>query len=236
MDSGIYQIINTLTNDSYIGSSINLIKRKNQHFHKLRKNNHVNKHLQNSYNKYGEDFFYFNILSKCPIEYCVKLEQWFLNNLNPTFNKRKDATSNYGIKFTRSKEHNEKISKSLLGIKRDDSTKEKIKIANLNKKLSQETKDKISVKIKEISKGLKGIKRDKSIIEKIKRTKKEKGLTEKQILSRSVKVIDNSTGIIYESVKKVSENFNLNYGNLIRKLKGHRNNNTRFSYLNSENK
>ena len=37
MKSGIYQIINTITNDLYIGSSINLKYRKNRHSKDLRK-------------------------------------------------------------------------------------------------------------------------------------------------------------------------------------------------------
>ena len=36
--SGVYKIVNTETNQIYIGSSINLNKRKNDHFYLLKKN------------------------------------------------------------------------------------------------------------------------------------------------------------------------------------------------------
>ena len=59
--SGIYRIRNLTNNKFYIGSAVNLNKRKNQHFHYLRNNKHHNKPLQNSYNKYGESSFIFNM-------------------------------------------------------------------------------------------------------------------------------------------------------------------------------
>ena len=48
-ESGIYRIRNLTNNKFYIGSAINLNKRKNQHFHYLRNNKHHNKPLQNSF-------------------------------------------------------------------------------------------------------------------------------------------------------------------------------------------
>jgi predicted GIY-YIG superfamily endonuclease len=59
---GIYKIINTITNKVYIGSSVNLEKRVNGHFSSLRSNKHENKHLQYSFNKYGESAFRADIL------------------------------------------------------------------------------------------------------------------------------------------------------------------------------
>lgn len=53
MKSGIYQIINKSTNKFYIGSAIDLKKRKREHFHHLNHNKHRNKHLQSSWNKHG---------------------------------------------------------------------------------------------------------------------------------------------------------------------------------------
>jgi group I intron endonuclease len=62
---GIYAIINNKNLNIYIGSSNNLKHRKNQHFSLLRNNNHFNKKLQNSWNKYGEENFTFEIIEKC---------------------------------------------------------------------------------------------------------------------------------------------------------------------------
>ena len=51
-DIGIYRIRNLVNNHSYIGSSKELAKRRNLHFSYLKRNAHVNKHLQNAYNLY----------------------------------------------------------------------------------------------------------------------------------------------------------------------------------------
>ncbi len=57
---GIYCIFNTVIHDFYIGSATSGIgKRFNKHLHFLRASKHVNKKLQNSWNKYGERSFYF---------------------------------------------------------------------------------------------------------------------------------------------------------------------------------
>ena len=40
--SGIYEIINLVNGKSYIGSSVDIRKRKWEHLHALRKNKHIN--------------------------------------------------------------------------------------------------------------------------------------------------------------------------------------------------
>lgn len=66
---GIYYIQNTVTKQYYIGQSRNLKVRMKVHFNSLRKNKHFNKHLQNSFNKYGKEKFESGVL-----EYCDKSE------------------------------------------------------------------------------------------------------------------------------------------------------------------
>jgi group I intron endonuclease len=65
-DSGIYCIRSLANNKCYIGSAKNFSLRKNEHFYELRNNKHANIHLQNSWNKYGENNFIFEIL--CYVE------------------------------------------------------------------------------------------------------------------------------------------------------------------------
>lgn len=55
----IYQIKNLQNNKIYIGKTINIVNRRNEHFNDLKTNTHVNKRLQNDYNKYGKDNFEF---------------------------------------------------------------------------------------------------------------------------------------------------------------------------------
>ena len=60
---GIYQIRNTVSGLIYVGQTREgFWKRFNFHRWKLRTNNHDNKWLQASFNKYGEDVFEFSVL------------------------------------------------------------------------------------------------------------------------------------------------------------------------------
>jgi len=63
---GVYYIKCIENNKLYIGSSNTSIKRRfNEHRYALRKNKHANKHLQNAWNKYGEEKFIFDIIEAC---------------------------------------------------------------------------------------------------------------------------------------------------------------------------
>lgn len=59
---GIYVITNKVNNKVYIGQSENIELRFNQHLTMLKGNRHTNKHMQNAYNKYGEENFGFDTL------------------------------------------------------------------------------------------------------------------------------------------------------------------------------
>lgn len=86
--SGIYRIKNLKTNKIYIGSSKNLHKRKIQHLYGLRNNCHGNNKLQNSWNKYGEESFVFEVIEECEVEKLIEREQHWVDELNPHFNIR----------------------------------------------------------------------------------------------------------------------------------------------------
>lgn len=60
--TGIYKITNKINNKIYIGSSVDIDKRWKQHIRELKKNKHINKHLQSAWNKYGENNFKFQIV------------------------------------------------------------------------------------------------------------------------------------------------------------------------------
>lgn len=77
--SGIYQIRNLVNGKVYIGSSNNLYRRKIQHLNNLRKNRHINKHLQNAFNKYGEACLQFEVLEQCDIDNLYIREQYYIN-------------------------------------------------------------------------------------------------------------------------------------------------------------
>ena len=59
---GIYKIINIADGKYYVGRSVNVERRMKRHRFHLRGNYHDNSHLQNAWNKYGEDKFNFFLL------------------------------------------------------------------------------------------------------------------------------------------------------------------------------
>ena len=63
MTGYIYRIHCLANNKDYIGQTIDLQRRKNQHFGALSNNNHTNKKLQNAYNLFGKDNFEFTYWS-----------------------------------------------------------------------------------------------------------------------------------------------------------------------------
>lgn len=66
MARGIYKIINAVNNKFYVGSAVNFEKRKTRHIWRLRRGDHVNKHLQSAWNKYGESSFVFVLIQEVP--------------------------------------------------------------------------------------------------------------------------------------------------------------------------
>lgn len=61
-DKGIYKITNILNNKYYVGSSVDILNRKCQHFRQLKLNKHHCLPLQNAWNKYGEENFKWEII------------------------------------------------------------------------------------------------------------------------------------------------------------------------------
>ena len=82
MDSGIYQIKNKINGKVYIGYSKHLSKRKGEHLAALRANKHYNKHLQSSFNQYGELAFEFSVLELCQERYLKEREKHWIAELN----------------------------------------------------------------------------------------------------------------------------------------------------------
>ena len=97
--SGIYAIQNTVNGKVYIGSSVNLRKRKAQHWLALGKGTHKNKILQNAWNKHGSDGFRFVILEHCPIEQLLYREQFYLDQCSQ-YNICPTAGNTLGMKHT----------------------------------------------------------------------------------------------------------------------------------------
>lgn len=86
-NKGIYKITCTVTGKFYIGSSVNLKRRKFWHFCQLKNNKHDNFHLQAAYQKYGKEAFIFEVLEffeeDILTEKVIQIEQTYLDNLQP---------------------------------------------------------------------------------------------------------------------------------------------------------
>jgi group I intron endonuclease len=64
MARGIYKIINIVNNKFYVGSAVDLKRRKTRHFSELRTGKHNNRHLQAAWVKYGEQAFIFVVVEE----------------------------------------------------------------------------------------------------------------------------------------------------------------------------
>ena len=72
--SGVYQIINTITGDCYIGSSVDLKRRKKEHFKKSTWKKESNKPLYKDMKQYGKENFLFKPIQLCNPEELKKYE------------------------------------------------------------------------------------------------------------------------------------------------------------------
>lgn len=103
MAIGIYKITNTINNKFYIGSSVNLTRRKAEHKYRRKLNIIHNSAIRSAVLKYGEDNFIFEILETVDCKSKLQnLEQYYIDLLNPDYNIRKFAQSNRGIKCSES--------------------------------------------------------------------------------------------------------------------------------------
>ncbi len=136
--SGIYKITCTANKRIYIGSALNLRERRRAHFGALRRNEHINKHLQNAWNKYGPDVFTFEVLEYVlPMSLTAREQYWF-NREKPFgrkgFNIAREAGSTLGYKYDI--ETIEKIRQKNLGRKQSPEELEKKRQASLGNKYS----------------------------------------------------------------------------------------------------
>jgi len=143
---GIYRILNTKENKSYIGGTVNLRVRKNQHFSLLSRRIHKNRFLQEDFDRLGECCFIFEHLVICKPFQIHCLEEKFIekyNTLENGYNIEKTGCVIKGQK--RNPETGNRISIANTGNRQSIETKEKLSKINIGKKLSKETKNKISL-------------------------------------------------------------------------------------------
>lgn len=115
----VYEILNKLDGKYYIGSSINVEKRKNTHFKLLVNGTHPNTYLQNAVNKYGINNFEFLILQECNINDVRTVEEYYIQKYHATdhnFGYNILSLTNIGLGVSASEEIRKKISCACSGI------------------------------------------------------------------------------------------------------------------------
>ena len=154
MKSGIYHIKNTVSNGIYFGRSVDVADRLSHHKHQLKRGVHVNKRLQHSWNKHGEQSFEFKMIWEETPDKLEELEGFILETVwgnERLFNHHKLSAGGFlpnnklGC-FPRSEETKKKLSVAFKGREFSEQHKQKIAIGKTGLKASDETKKKMSDK------------------------------------------------------------------------------------------
>ncbi|AMR46825.1 GIY-YIG nuclease family protein [Bacillus subtilis] len=148
--SGIYKIEQISTGLIYVGKTkMKFIKRYWHHTWKLKNNSHCNRHLQNNWNKYGENDFQFHVLQTVdPNSDMNELETHYINELGAYLNGFNMTTggegkSNCKMSDSTKKIIGEKNRINNIGRKLSDETKAKMSKARIGRKLSPQHKEKL---------------------------------------------------------------------------------------------
>lgn len=136
--SGIYKWTNKLTNDAYIGQSVNLKNRFINYFNSSYLNNRGTLIINRALIKYGYSNFSLEILEYCDKADLTSREQYYIDKLNPKYNILKIAGSSSGYKHT--EETKKKISEALKEIRKGENS------YWYGRTMSEETKVSMSLK------------------------------------------------------------------------------------------
>ena len=138
--SGIYRI--ELGNEHfYIGSAVDLDRRKREHCREMKRGVHPNKIVQHCWNKYG--VFEFTVLEECEIPELLATEQvWIDKHFADPKNANLSPTAGSPLGRECSAETRAKMSATRKGVPRSAETRAKMSVAKQN--VSAETRAKIS--------------------------------------------------------------------------------------------
>jgi group I intron endonuclease len=140
MACGIYKITNTINGKCYIGSAVDLDRRKKEHF----RGHRTNKVLKQAMKKYGKENFTFEVLEECTTREMLSLEQLNIDlhrvvkGWNQLYNIAPTAGSQLGTK--RSEETRKKISEVQKGKKHSEESKKLMSEVKKGKQHTEEAK------------------------------------------------------------------------------------------------
>lgn len=147
--AGIYCILNLENQRHYIGSASDIYERWRKHRYQLKVNKHHNAKLQNTYNKYGEEVFRFDLLEIVADKAILQeREQFWMDATNPFYNILRKARSASGFRHSEESKLKMGVQKKLRWKLLPDEEKIRIGKAHSEKltgrKMSEENKSAIS--------------------------------------------------------------------------------------------
>lgn len=99
MKAGVYIIENKVNGKFYIGSSVHVARRFKSHRHALKNHLKSPPKLQGAWDKYGAEAFVMRQIVACRAEDVLMYEQLLIDGMNPYYNTRPVAESNFGIRW-----------------------------------------------------------------------------------------------------------------------------------------
>lgn len=124
LNSGIYKITNRVSGKFYIGSAVDFSKRFYMHKNQLNLKKHRNSHLQRAWNRDGADSFDFSVLLRVPKDQLLTAEQ-------KTLDETRATELGYNIC---------QIATNRTGCKHSQETIAKMRLAQMGKRHSEESK------------------------------------------------------------------------------------------------
>jgi group I intron endonuclease len=100
LDTGIYEIVNTVNGKRYVGSASTIKGRWAVHRHGLARGIHHSRYLQAAWNKHGAEAFEFRRLLLCDKQNLFMYEQIAFDALRPEYNLAPIARSTVGVKWS----------------------------------------------------------------------------------------------------------------------------------------
>lgn len=167
MQSGIYLIINLVTDKIYVGSAIDFDERWRIHLLHLNRGTHHSILLQRAWDKYGAHNFLFVIVEEVEVNKLQEIEQIWLDKTdccNPEigYNIAPIAGSMRGVKHT--DEARKNMSEAHIGNKHSEETRRKMSLAKIGNTINigrKQTPERIEQRVSQ----LRNIKRPQHVID-----------------------------------------------------------------------
>lgn len=214
---GIYLVTNKINGHQYVGQSIDIKRRWVEH--KCPSNIANDRTINKAYRKYGFDNFDYQVIEECSEEMLDEREKFWINKLHPVYNMNEGGVGNKGHHHSEStkkilsfksktqwensteEEKAKRIANNLKGQPKGHKvsleTRDKLRLINLGKKHSEETKRKMSMS--------------------------KKGKNDNKSHFKTVIAIKNNDAVaIFFSVRFAGEYLNIHPSSITKVLKGER--------------